>query len=335
MIVSKIQLRLKKEWGRVESSSPICFNLIPNELAWTIDATDIGVTLEPGSKKLGLLMYADDIVLFANTAYQLQDLVDICNTWANRYSLKINLHKSVVVDYSARPTKLDVVIEGKQLEQVTQYRYLGKVIGTTRVGAAHAKAALERVRSAGRATRVILNSVKCMPIIKRSIIAEACITTVATYASECAQHEWNGASLKCAEIERVRLARMILHAPAGIARETSMLDMGWITLANHMRTRLLRFRKRVYNMNDQLAVIMRDINAKELLPWEKRCKDTLTLLNLKEYQDNTKLQTTDTKEWQSIVAVAARELNLEESLHRLKNERKNYKTILPTYGRRS
>ncbi|CAG9327239.1 unnamed protein product [Blepharisma stoltei] len=125
-------IRIKKGVRQGGSSSPICFNLIPNELAWAISSADVGVELKSGEMKLGLLLYADDIVLMAHTMSQLQQLMNICNTWANKYYLKANLQKSFVVDYSGKPARVTVTIEGKQLKQLPQFKYLGKVIGTSR-----------------------------------------------------------------------------------------------------------------------------------------------------------------------------------------------------------
>ncbi|CAG9327238.1 unnamed protein product [Blepharisma stoltei] len=162
----------------------------------------------------------------------------------------------------------------------------------------------------------------CMPVVNRSILAEACATIVATYANECTQYEWNGATLKCAENERMKLARIILRAPTGTAREASLLDIGWITLINHMRMQLLRFRRRVYTMNDQLAALMRNINAEELLPWEKRCRRTMELLDLEEFQEAARLDTIEKKKWVAKIAEATRKLNLKESVLRMENETK-------------
>ncbi|CAG9330081.1 unnamed protein product [Blepharisma stoltei] len=188
----------------------MCFNLIPNELAWAIEGTDLGIQLGPDGSRLGFLLYADDIALLANNELQLQQIADICSDWARKYSLKINQQKSGVVDYAVRPTKLKLVIDGQQLRQVKQYKYLGKNIGSTRASTTDAKAIIEKIRSASRATKILLGCMNNLSITKKLIIAEACVTPVATYAIECAQRELSGAVLKCAENERMRLARMLL-----------------------------------------------------------------------------------------------------------------------------
>ncbi|CAG9310496.1 unnamed protein product [Blepharisma stoltei] len=118
----------------------------------------------------------------------------------------------------------------------------------------------------------------------------------------------------------MRLARLLLHAPAGTARETSLLDIGWVTLVNQLRTRLLRYRKRIYDMNDHLTVLMRELNSRELLPWEMRCWETLALVGMSKYQGEGKLQEVDKVEWKQKIKDAVRLLNWRESMHRLKAE---------------
>ena len=55
-------------------SSPLCFNMIPNELAEEINRNNLGINL-PNGEKIGILLYADDVVLIAQTEYEknLQD----------------------------------------------------------------------------------------------------------------------------------------------------------------------------------------------------------------------------------------------------------------------
>ena len=61
------------------SSSPLCFNFIPNELVRAIRRAGLGVKIRTdiGEMQVGILLYADDIALLANTKEELQTLCDI------------------------------------------------------------------------------------------------------------------------------------------------------------------------------------------------------------------------------------------------------------------
>ena len=46
--------------------------------------------------KLFLLLYADDIILFAKTAEELQDSLNILHEYSNRWKLKVNTDKTKI-----------------------------------------------------------------------------------------------------------------------------------------------------------------------------------------------------------------------------------------------
>ncbi|CAG9320336.1 unnamed protein product [Blepharisma stoltei] len=120
------KIEIKRGVRQGGSTSPIVFNFIPNELAWMIEEANIGIKVGDPGINVGLLLYADDIVLLAGTEIDLQKLCDICGKWAEKYSLEANQQKSVVVDYSLKPQKLIVRISGEFLKQTDQLSILGK-----------------------------------------------------------------------------------------------------------------------------------------------------------------------------------------------------------------
>ncbi|CAG9311391.1 unnamed protein product [Blepharisma stoltei] len=64
--------------------SPLAFNFIPNELAIRIKQTNLRVQIDQETN-VGLLLYADDIVLLSETRSKLQDLCNIVSEWAEKY----------------------------------------------------------------------------------------------------------------------------------------------------------------------------------------------------------------------------------------------------------
>lgn len=78
------------------------------------------------------LVYADDIVLIANNAEELQTSV---TEWASTFKdkgMQLNTSKSKVMKVSKQPEREGLVIEweGKVLEEVNTYEYLGTVIAS-------------------------------------------------------------------------------------------------------------------------------------------------------------------------------------------------------------
>ena len=98
----------KTEWFNVHSGlrqgcilSPLLFNLYINDLAKYIKRLNIG------DEKICILLYADDIVLLAETANDLQVLLDALHAWCCTNDMNINSMKSNIVHF--RPLSVPVI----------------------------------------------------------------------------------------------------------------------------------------------------------------------------------------------------------------------------------
>ena len=97
----------KTEWFNVHSGlrqgcilSPLLFNLYINDLAKYIKRLNIG------DEKICILLYADDIVLLAETANDLQVLLDALHDWCCTHDMNIDSMKSNIVQF--RPLSVPV-----------------------------------------------------------------------------------------------------------------------------------------------------------------------------------------------------------------------------------
>ena len=70
----------------------------------------------PGELRVGLLLYADDIVLIASHAAGLKKLIAITESWLNKYSLAVNVEKSqvMVIGTGSRPK---ILLQGNELKR--------------------------------------------------------------------------------------------------------------------------------------------------------------------------------------------------------------------------
>ena len=87
-----------------------------NSLVTDIKALDIGIDIE--GEKIGILLYADDIVLIAENENDLQLLIDILNTWCKHKALNENFEKTKIVHFrnpSVPPTNEIFLMGEKQL----------------------------------------------------------------------------------------------------------------------------------------------------------------------------------------------------------------------------
>ena len=114
------------------SLSPTLFNIYINELAKQLEQSAApGLTLHDSNVQF--LLYADDLVLLSPTEEGLQQniLEKFCQTWA----LTINPHKNKVLVFQKRSrpqkTKQTFNIGITQIQQITNYTYLGIKISST------------------------------------------------------------------------------------------------------------------------------------------------------------------------------------------------------------
>ena len=141
IIYSQVECAIKlngnmTEWFNVNSGlkqgcvlSPVLFNIFINNLFTDIKALDIGIDIE--GEKIGILLYADDIVLIAENENDLQLLLHILNTRCKHKALNVNFEKTKIVHFrnpSVPPTNEIFLLGEKQLGVVSKYQYLGLLL---------------------------------------------------------------------------------------------------------------------------------------------------------------------------------------------------------------
>ena len=72
--------------------SPLLFNLYIDDLVRDMNLLNVGIDID--DEKLCILLYADDVILIADTEADLQSLLNCLYDWSERNGLKINNDKS-------------------------------------------------------------------------------------------------------------------------------------------------------------------------------------------------------------------------------------------------
>lgn len=103
--------------------SPLLFSLFINDIN-----EELPGGLNIGDATIKLLMYADDLVLFAEDRVTLQDMIDKLAEYCRAWGLVVNLNKSktLVFRNGGRKSIMDTwAFDGNVIETVNEYRYLG------------------------------------------------------------------------------------------------------------------------------------------------------------------------------------------------------------------
>ena len=136
--------------GRV--LSPLLFNLVMNGAAAAVQRACNGVKLgpEPWAPRITTLLYADDMVILAESPEELQRALDALSDWARRwrFSFSAGHETSAVLVSHARHTNLPSFnLGGIPLPVVDSYRYLGVVIDSKTKWSRHVAHTMARGRN--------------------------------------------------------------------------------------------------------------------------------------------------------------------------------------------
>lgn len=108
--------------------SPFLYSCFINDLIGELKKSNLGVKM--GEDTIGVLCYADDIVLIAPDDATMQQLLNITSDFAKKWRFRFNQNKSnVVVFGSISQQQLHQhkkwFLSGKELKVVNEYKYLG------------------------------------------------------------------------------------------------------------------------------------------------------------------------------------------------------------------
>jgi hypothetical protein len=114
--------------------SPVLFCIYIDELLTLLSQAGVGCYI--GSQFVGVLAYADDVVIIAPTATAMRKLLDICDDYARQYNMSFNANKSkwLAVVPRRRRTLYDQVdqclffVGGKRIDFVNSFVHLGHII---------------------------------------------------------------------------------------------------------------------------------------------------------------------------------------------------------------
>lgn len=133
--------------GRV--LSPLLLNVLMNGVAPRVRKVCKGVALGPenDAPHISILMYADDIVILAETPSELQAAFNAVSEWGrqSRFGFGIGLKKSAVLCFHPpRSLPAPFVLSGTELPYVDEYKYWGVVLDKKLMFAAHARHLVQR-----------------------------------------------------------------------------------------------------------------------------------------------------------------------------------------------
>ena len=184
------------------------FNLYLNDLAFKVNALGKGVKID--DTVVSISLYADDVVLFAESEADLQAMVDTIGAWCKNNLILINVAKSNTEHYcnpSVRRSDIVFNVNDDTLAYAAQYKYLGLVLTeqldytvTAKIVAQSARRALGLLIAKSKACCGLLHE----PFTK---LYESVVVPIITYGAAI----WATHSYSCINAIQHRAARYFLN----------------------------------------------------------------------------------------------------------------------------
>jgi exonuclease III len=209
--------------------SPILFNYFINELAKELRESGAGLTIE--GLDLGALLYADDVILMAESQEKLQALVDVVDRFCRKWHMDINLGKSKIMVFGrkgclgckasasaarkrARLTDEEAaalpatppcvfcscMCRGAGLQVVDEYKYLGIWLTKDLLWETHIRKTEERAKESTAGLADVLNN-KRLPASAKALAWLARVRPKLEYGSEV----WEANSKQAARLESIQI----------------------------------------------------------------------------------------------------------------------------------
>ena len=182
-VVQRISLL---HWSPPRMCSFTVFNLFINDIAELLKKENCGILL--GDALISILLYADDIVLVADNEIDLQDMVDKLQTFCDQSMMKVNISKTQWMVFEQKlcikTGNISLLFDGKLLEEVKVFKYLGVYFSQNLKFSDHVKFVLIKAEKAAHQFWKYINRFNCL---KTSIIINLFHTLVVPVLLYCSE----------------------------------------------------------------------------------------------------------------------------------------------------
>ena len=198
---------------------------------------------------VSILLYADDIVLIAESAADLQVLLDCLNEWCGSNNMTLNATKSNIVHFrpnSAQKTTWNFMCGENSLLVTERYTYLGIALTEFQDFNITAKVVAQ---SAGRALGLLIAKFKCMggmPYDVFTRLYDTMVWPVISYGASV----WGVKSFTCINAVQNRAMRFFLGTGKYTPNAAVSGDMGWQPVQIKLWKSISIHWHRMVHMND-------------------------------------------------------------------------------------
>lgn len=137
-----------------------------------------------GNKNFNIVCYADDAVLIARTEDELQRLLHRFVTTAEKFNMEISTNKTKCMCISKNPIRCKLEVNGKIIQQVMDFKYLGIHISSSRRLIDEVRTQVFKASRISGYLRDVIWKNKYLNIESKVKIYKTCVRPIMTYGAD-------------------------------------------------------------------------------------------------------------------------------------------------------
>ena len=211
--------------------SPTTFSIVMTDLISALNKEELGISFE--SKKIPALLFADDIVLMAESEDQLQRMLNIVNSFGNKWGFKFDPTKSKVMVIGKRIDKHKIWYIGSlEIKEVNEYKYLGVYISRSLKDRYHISKCLKE--KSAKIRNLIASTLSKHCNVKRVEFGNTLYNAkfVPGILNASGALIFSEESKKAVSTMQYKMAQDILQLKCKPATEALLGDLGWAPICN-------------------------------------------------------------------------------------------------------
>jgi hypothetical protein len=227
--------------------SPCLFNLVVSDLDnMLIDQGGV----EVGSHKVRGLYYADDLVLFADNANNLQSMLHIADQFAHKWGLLFNNKKSKVLVIGQKVNNKHWILGDQVIQETATYKYLGIIINRQLKDSHHINQHLtakgKNLESYMRYT--LAKHMNMKRIFFGNTLWHKAILPSLSHAAAVWFNNLDTASKRLSSIQ-YKIAKGVLKLKCMPSKTATLAELGWLPISDYLDIKRISYYDHLIHMN--------------------------------------------------------------------------------------
>ena len=225
-----------------------------DEINKDIKREDLGIPINENGRKVGTLLWVDDVILIALEG-KLQRSLEITDTTANTYHIEFGESKSNTMSIQNRKTKKkehEYKVGEMQLKETNKYKTLGYMQNTKNNNDDHLKAIRGKTEAAYQNMMALVGNENFSMIEMEAIwnVVQSCMQPIITYAGEA----WDATEKNYKAINQIQdsILKRILKTPDSTPREALYFETGLLDPETMIKRNRLNMEARIRLGNNEL-----------------------------------------------------------------------------------